>query len=61
MQQDVQNQINEIDGKVKTYEDKLAENNNYIESIKHSLQLVTKDFRTYLLQKEYLLFPSRYC
>lgn len=50
MQQDVQNQINEIDGKVKTYEDKLTENNNYIESIKHSLQLVTKDFRTYLLQ-----------
>lgn len=50
MQQDVQNQINEIDDKVKTYEDKLTENNNYIESIKHSLQLVTKDFRTYLLQ-----------
>lgn len=50
MQQDVQNQINEIDGKVKTYEYKLTENNNYIESIKHSLQLVTKDFRTYLLQ-----------
>lgn len=31
-------------------QNELETNNNYVGSIKHSLQLVTKDFRTYLLQ-----------
>ena len=47
---DVDNNLQVIQKDLEVKQEELETNNNYVGSIKHSLQLVTKDFRTYLLQ-----------
>lgn len=47
---DVDNNLQAIQKDLEVKQEELETNNNYVGSIKHSLQLVTKDFRTYLLQ-----------
>lgn len=47
---DVDNNLQAMQKDLEVKQDELETNNNYVGSIKHSLQLVTKDFRTYLLQ-----------
>lgn len=50
MLQDSQNQLKDIEQQQSDKDKILQEYNDYVGSIKHSLQLVTKEFRTYLLQ-----------
>jgi len=50
MLQELDNEISAIEVNKKSIEDIYKENNEYEEVIKNSLQLVTKEFRTYLLQ-----------
>ena len=47
---DTDNNLQTIQKDLEVKQEELETNNNYVGSIKHSLQLVTKDFRTYLLQ-----------
>ena len=47
---DVDTNIQTMQKDMEVKQQELDTNNNYVGSIKHSLQLVTKDFRTYLLQ-----------
>lgn len=47
---DVDTNIQTMQKDMGVKQQELDTNNNYVGSIKHSLQLVTKDFRTYLLQ-----------
>lgn len=47
---DTDNNLQAMQKDLEVKQDELETNNNYVGSIKHSLQLVTKDFRTYLLQ-----------
>ena len=47
---DVDNNLQAMQKDLEVKQKELETNNNYVGSIKHSLQLVTKDFRTYLLQ-----------
>ena len=47
---DVDTNIQTMRKDMEVKQQELDTNNNYVGSIKHSLQLVTKDFRTYLLQ-----------
>lgn len=56
MIKDVNDKINSLNTQVKNEQDKYVENNDKVNCIKHSLQLITKDFRTFLLKNsiEYL-------
>ena len=47
---DTDNNLQTMQKDLEVKQEELETNNNYVGSIKHSLQLVTKDFRTYLLQ-----------
>lgn len=47
---DIDKQIVELNNDINSLNKQLEENNDYVGSIKHCLQLITKDFRTYLLQ-----------
>lgn len=47
---DIDKQIVELNDSINNLNKQLEENNDYVGSIKHCLQLITKDFRTYLLQ-----------
>ena len=47
---DIDKQIVELNNGINSLNKQLEENNDYVGSIKHCLQLITKDFRTYLLQ-----------
>lgn len=47
---DTDNNLQTMQKDLEVKQEELKTNNNYVGSIKHSLQLVTKDFRTYLLQ-----------
>lgn len=47
---DIDNNIQEIDNQIVTYTEKLNENNDLCNTTKHILQMITKEFRTYLLQ-----------
>lgn len=50
MLNDINKQLKEIEEKLKLEKDVYTTNNDYVNCVKHSLQLVTKEFRTYLLQ-----------
>ena len=47
---DIDKQIVELNDSINNLNKQLEKNNDYVGSIKHCLQLITKDFRTYLLQ-----------
>lgn len=47
---DIDRQIVELNDSINNLNKQLEKNNDYVGSIKHCLQLITKDFRTYLLQ-----------
>ena len=47
---DIDKQIVELNNNINNLNKQLEKNNDYVGSIKHCLQLITKDFRTYLLQ-----------
>lgn len=47
---DIDNNIQKIDNQIITYTEKLNENNDLCNTTKHILQMITKEFRTYLLQ-----------
>ena len=46
----IETEIVEIEAQIKLYEDAYNKNNDYVNVIKNSIQMVTKEFRTYLLQ-----------
>ena len=46
----IETEIVEIEAQIKLYEDDYNKNNDYVNVIKNSIQMVTKEFRTYLLQ-----------
>ena len=46
----IENEIRSLEEKIKSCEDEYNKNNDYVNVIKNSIQLVTKEFRTYLLQ-----------
>lgn len=50
MMADIEKQLNEIATAQTEYQDNYNKYDEYINVIKHSIQLVTKEFRTYLLQ-----------
>lgn len=50
MLQQIDENIKQIDEDILTRQQQLDINNDYVGSIKHSLQLITKEFRVYLLQ-----------
>lgn len=50
MLQEVELEINKINTKLQEENKNYQESNNYVECAKHCIQLVTKDFRTYLLK-----------
>lgn len=50
MIKNIDNQISELDKEKELKQNDLNECDNIIDSIKHMLQLITKDFRTYLLK-----------
>lgn len=50
MKVNIENKIKDINENQNVIQTDIDTNNNYIEACKHSLQLVTKEFRTYLLQ-----------
>lgn len=50
MCKNIDKQIVELNDNINNLNKQLEENNDYVGSIKHCLQLITKDFRTYLLQ-----------
>ena len=50
MLNDINKELKDLDEQIINKEQELEKQNNYVSAIKHSLQLVTKEFRTYLLQ-----------
>lgn len=55
---DIDKQIVELNNDINSLNKQLEENNDYVGSIKHCLQLITKDFRTYLLQNSIFYLNS---
>lgn len=50
MLNNLKNEIVDIDGKIKVFENQYSVDNDLVATIKNSIQMVTKEFRTYLLQ-----------
>lgn len=50
MVKSIDQDVTNIDSSIKSETEKFNTNNDYVSAVKHSIQLVTKEFRTYLLQ-----------
>lgn len=58
MLSNIENNLKDIDFKLEQETFVYTKNNDYVSTIKHSIQLVTKEFRTYLLQNSLIFLNN---